>query len=252
MTLFDGRVKIGVCGLRKTCFERFHAVEIQQTFYEPPSLQTLEKWKKYAPENFDFTLKAWQVITHQTNSPTYRRMRTKIPESELSEPGGFKPTKWVMRGLEKTLEATAVLSAKVVVFQCPSSFLPSKENIENLSIFMLKATELKTRLGINPQFAWEPRGNAWDDKTILDICSKFHLIHAVDIFERKPVTDKFFYFRLHGGRKYSHIYTDDELKFLIKEFGKYDCGYCMFNNINMFEDASRLIRMLEKSGLKDQ
>jgi len=252
MTPIAGKVRIGVCRLQKTCFERFHAAEIQQTFYDPPSPQTLEKWKNAAPENFGFTLKAWQVITHQASSPTYRRMRTKIPGSELSDLGGFRPTKWVMLGLEKTLEAAAVLSAKVVVFQCPSSFLPSKENIENLSEFMLRAVELKTRLGINPQFAWEPRGSAWDDKLILDICSRFNLIHAVDIFERKPVTDKYFYFRLHGGRKYSHIYTDDELKLLIKEFGKYDCGYCMFNNINMFEDASRLLQALEEDALKNK
>lgn len=251
MTPLAGKVKIGVCGVQKSCFERYHAAEVQQTFYEPPSPQTLEKWRKTAPSDFDFTLKAWQVITHETRSPTYRRMRTKIPESEQHEPGGFKPTKWVMFGLEKTLEAASILSAKVVVFQCPASFTPTKENIKNLSNFMEKANELKSRLGINPRFAWEPRGKDWDDKTVLDICKKFDLIHAVDIFERKPVTDKFFYFRLHGGYKYLHVYTDDELEFLIKEFEKYDFGYYMFNNMNMFNDALRLIKALKEKGLLD-
>ncbi|KGN41169.1 hypothetical protein N801_08795 [Knoellia aerolata DSM 18566] len=26
------------------------------------------------PADFEFTMKAWQVITHESNSPTYRRM----------------------------------------------------------------------------------------------------------------------------------------------------------------------------------
>jgi uncharacterized protein YecE (DUF72 family) len=35
-------------------------VEVQQTFYQPPRVATLEKWRLDAPANFEFTLEAWQ------------------------------------------------------------------------------------------------------------------------------------------------------------------------------------------------
>lgn len=250
MLSLKNRIKVGVCGIRasqKTFFHRYHASEVQQTFYDPPSVETLRKWRETAGNDFDFTLKAWQIITHEFKSPTYKRMRTKIPQIEQEEVGNFKPTKWVMYGLEKTLEAARILSAKVVVFQCPASFLPTNKNIENLLKFMEKANELKFKAGLDARFAWEPRGEKWTDKIVAEICKKCELIHAVDPFIRKPVTERFFYFRLHGGYKYQHIYRDDEFEVLTKEFQKYEFGYCMFNNMNMLEDALRLIEFINKS-----
>ena len=44
---------------------RFNAVEINVTFYRPPSTAMLERWKKSVPEGFTFVLKASDVITHQ-------------------------------------------------------------------------------------------------------------------------------------------------------------------------------------------
>jgi len=69
-------VKDGCCGFpvgMKKYFENFDVVEVQKTFYKPPSQKTAEKWRKNAPENFEFTIKAWQVITHPPSSPTYRK-----------------------------------------------------------------------------------------------------------------------------------------------------------------------------------
>ncbi|MCX7871676.1 MAG: DUF72 domain-containing protein [Verrucomicrobiae bacterium] len=249
MRLLKESVKIGVCGFpasRKDCFKSFHAVEIQQTFYDMPQVTTLEKWRKNANERFDFTIKAWQIITHESKSPTYKRMKAQIPSSELWQVGSFKPTKWVIRGLEKTMEAAKILSAKAIVFQCPPSFLPTIENIENICKFMEKANELKSKLNLCPVFAWEPRGK-WDDKTIAEICGKFNLIHVVDVFERQSVTEKSFYFRLHGGYGYDHVYSDDELASLINWFDKYETGYCMFNNRQMYNDARRLIALFSES-----
>ena len=44
---------------------RFNAVEINVTFYRPPSTAMLERWKKSVPAGFTFVLKASKVITHQ-------------------------------------------------------------------------------------------------------------------------------------------------------------------------------------------
>ncbi|NIN51751.1 MAG: DUF72 domain-containing protein, partial [Nitrososphaeria archaeon] len=69
-------VKVGCCGFpgsRKGYFNDFNLVEIQQTFYKMPRLETAQRWRQEAPNEFEFTLKAWQLITHPPTSPTYRK-----------------------------------------------------------------------------------------------------------------------------------------------------------------------------------
>ena len=38
-------------------------------FYKPPQVKTLEGWRAEMPEGFEFTLKAWQFITHEAQQP---------------------------------------------------------------------------------------------------------------------------------------------------------------------------------------
>ena len=66
-----------MCGFtigRGTYFRQFRVVEVQQTFYDPPAQTTLARWRDEAPPEFEFAMKAWQVITHLGTSPTYRRL----------------------------------------------------------------------------------------------------------------------------------------------------------------------------------
>src|SRR3954462_15545066 len=70
----------------------FPVVEVQQTFYQPPRVSTLQRWRAAAPDQFEFTLKAWQLITHWPYSPTYRRVTSNLSDYELQECGGFQGT----------------------------------------------------------------------------------------------------------------------------------------------------------------
>jgi uncharacterized protein YecE (DUF72 family) len=54
---------------------RLNSVEIDYTFYRMPNVKTIDAWKTATPENFKFTLKASQQITH--------RERLKIPSDAL-------------------------------------------------------------------------------------------------------------------------------------------------------------------------
>src|SRR5688500_8961819 len=114
---------IGTCGYGKTKRDEytqiFPAVEIQHTFYQPPQIKTLEKWRAEVPADFEFTLKAWQLITHESSSPTFRRLRRKLTEKELDEAGFFKPTEIVKEALETTLACAKALKARTILFQCP-------------------------------------------------------------------------------------------------------------------------------------
>lgn len=63
--------RVGLCGFTINAaeyFATFDTLEVQQTFYEPPSKLTMTRWREQAPAGFVFTIKAWQVITHRSTS----------------------------------------------------------------------------------------------------------------------------------------------------------------------------------------
>ncbi|HDD64840.1 MAG TPA: DUF72 domain-containing protein, partial [Firmicutes bacterium] len=88
-------MKVGCCGFpisQKKYFENFNLVEVQKTFYQIPEEETLIKWRKKAQKEFEFTLKAWQLITHPPSSPTYKRLKIELSDKEKKNYGFFKPT----------------------------------------------------------------------------------------------------------------------------------------------------------------
>jgi uncharacterized protein YecE (DUF72 family) len=107
-------IKVGCCGFpvaRARYFRTFPIVEVQQTFYRPPRTDTLKRWRQEAPEEFAFSLKAWQLITHNPSSPTYRRLKMSLSNGQKAQAGDFRYTDLVRRAWDATLEAAAALRA---------------------------------------------------------------------------------------------------------------------------------------------
>src|SRR5687767_6512711 len=132
------KTKIGTCGFGMAQAEyarTFSCVEVQHTFYEPPRLKTLNRWRTQMPADFEFALKAWQLITHEAKSPTYRRLKRKLSDTEKAEAGSFKATEIVNEAWEATLAAAQALRAKTILFQCPSSFKQTADNIASMEKF---------------------------------------------------------------------------------------------------------------------
>ena len=80
-------VRVGLCGWkvsRSSYVRRFPVVEVQHTFYEPPADAVLARWRTRVPASFEFTIKAWQVVTHESNSPTYGRLKHPLPEARVA------------------------------------------------------------------------------------------------------------------------------------------------------------------------
>jgi uncharacterized protein YecE (DUF72 family) len=230
------KLKIGTCGFRsnKTEYSKIlPAVEIQHTFYQPPQIKTLERWRAAMPDEFEFVIKAWQLITHEAKSPTYRRLKKKLTETEKQEAGSFKPTEIVGEAWETTSQCAAALKAKTILFQCPASFEQTTENIENLEKFF---SSIKRDKMI---FAWEPRGD-WNPNIIKSICANLDLWHTVDPFENKSLTPGKIYYRLHGRTGWRYKYEENELEELAEMLPKSKTSYVFFNNIYMTEDALTL------------
>lgn len=232
--------KIGTCGFGLAQLEyarTFSTVEIQHTFYQPPQLTTLERWRRQAPADFEFTIKAWQLITHDAKSPTYRRLKRKLSDGEREEAGYFRNTAIVKDAWETTLACAQALRAKTILFQCPASFRQTDENITNLEKFF----DSIDRQDLN--LCWEPRGD-WDDAVVKSICSRNQLWHVVDPFVSKTVTPENCYFRLHGRNGWRYQYENGELQELAAALPEAKQCYVFFNNSSMTQDALRFCHLL--------
>lgn len=226
-------LKIGCCGFgmaRARYHARFRVVEVQQTFYQPPRQQTLARWRAAAPPGFEFTVKAWQPITHPATSPTWRRLREPLGRPE--EAGFFRPSAPVRAAWERTRAAARLLEASVVLFQCPARFTPEETHIADLRRFF----RMLDRGGL--RLAWEPRG-AWPDALVAELCGELGLIHCVNPLTRRTVTGGTAYFRLHGITGYRYRHGDDDVRRLLSLCSGFDEAYCLFNNMSMAEDAAR-------------
>jgi uncharacterized protein YecE (DUF72 family) len=149
------QVFVGCCGwqqARARYFAEFPVVELQDTFYQPPSLELAQKWRREAPADFRFSLKAWQLITHPASSPTYRRLKEPMARDQLQACGFFRRTDEVAAAWQRTLAVARTLQAEAIVFKCPASFTETQENLANLEAFF-RTAEREQHI-----FAWEPRG----------------------------------------------------------------------------------------------
>jgi uncharacterized protein YecE (DUF72 family) len=237
-------VQIGTCGFGRTkeeYVERLKCVEIQHTFYQPPMIKTLEGWRAQVPPDFEFTLKAWQLITHDAKSPTYKRLKKKTAVEELAEAGYFRPTAIVKEAWETIRACAEALKAKTILFQCPASLKPTEDNIENIKKFFSGID----RGALN--FCWEPRGKEWIDKIVRDICDEFDLWHTVDPFVRNTVTPEKCYFRLHGRGGWRYKYEDGEMEELASMLPKKNKSYVFFNNREMLDDAVRFEKIVQET-----
>jgi uncharacterized protein YecE (DUF72 family) len=232
------QIKVGCCGFvvsQPEYFRLLKLIEIQTTFYQMPKLKTAEKWRESAPEGFEFTMKAWQLITHKPTSPTYRRLRDKIDPTKSNNYGRFRMTPEVMAAWGRTAMFAGALGVSIVVFQCPASFGPSEQHVSNMREFFSRID----RHGL--RFAWEPRG-LWPETLVRDLCEELNLTHCVDPFKNKWMSGDSRYFRLHGITGFAYQYTDSDLEQL-DGWAQEKPTYLLFNNNWMKDDA---LRMMER------
>jgi uncharacterized protein YecE (DUF72 family) len=234
-------VKVGLCGFTMSTREYPHSfgvVEVQQTFYQPPAPATMLCWKQSLPPGFEFTLKAWQLVTHAATSSTYRRLRRPLTEDERAGLGGFRASAIVDEGWATSVACARLLGATAILFQCPASFRPTDENVARLRGFFARITRPP---GV--RLLWEPRG-PWPAALLTELCGELDLVHVVDPFVDRAVTSAPTYYRLHGITGSRHVYSDDELARLLAMVPARGETYVMFNNIPRVSDARRFLRLL--------
>jgi uncharacterized protein YecE (DUF72 family) len=236
-------IKVGLCGFTMSALrypQYFPVVEVQQTFYQPPSVEVINRWRAQMPGAFEFTVKAWMLITHLAKSPTYRRLRRPLSPQEAAEAGAFRESDIVDEGWRVSLDAARRLRATKMLFQTPASFKPTAENLANMRRFF---TRIERPVGMRMMF--EPRGPAWTSEIVKPLVGDLDLVHVVDPFVGPTVSRDLVYYRLHGVTGTRHVYTNDELQKLVEMTP--DGAYVMFNNIPRVGDAERFKLMLTSS-----
>ena len=230
--------------------QKFSLTETQSTFYRLPMTKTAERWRAEAPRNFEFTVKAWQAISHLPSSPTWRRSGIEVTEAIKDKYGWLRPTRENLEAWRRTKEICDALEAKICLIQCPPNFRCTPENIANVRKFFGKIDRGKLEL------AWEPRGD-WKEHPdeVKGLCDELDLIHVVDLMRYQPLSEHpIAYVRLHGLNPreydYSYKYSSNELKQLAKKAKALSKKnreiYLLFNNFFMYDNAAELMKILRK------
>ena len=233
-------MRVGLCGwtiAQAAYVRRFRLLEVQHTFYEPPADAVLERWRAQVPPDFEFTIKAWQYVTHESGSPTYRRLSRPLPPEHRGQVGAFRATPPVVLAWERTLACARVLRAGAVLLQCPRSFRPTADNVARMRAFLAAVERPAGRL------LWEPRGD-WPTALLTDLCAELDLVHVVDPMQTETVTPEQTYYRLHGTSGMRHVHTDEELRRLRDLVDGRPAPYVLFNNLPRAADAERFLALL--------
>jgi uncharacterized protein YecE (DUF72 family) len=234
-------IRVGCCGFpvaRETYFRGFSAVELNEPFYNLPLPETARRWREEAPGGFVFSLKVWQLVTHPASSPTYRRLRGRLP-GRPGHYGNFQDTGEVREAFARVEAVAAELRPSFLLFQTPASMHAGPGTLRNLYRFFKSARRGDSR------FVWEPRGD-WDGSLVDRICSDLGLIRGGDPL-RPGAPAPMAYCRLHGayagGRPdYGHRFSDAELGGLLRKCGS-GPAFVFFNNHAMWDDARRFQEM---------
>ena len=248
----SGKVLVGPCGFpeaRARLFRDFRILEVQEGFYRPLRPERAARWRAEAPEGFVFTLKAWQLLTHEPSSPTYRRLGRPLSAAERRLAGGLRWNAVTRRAWSATLETARALGAAAVLLQLPPRFDPSPAHLRRLRRFCEAAERDGRRLAL------EPRHPDWTDALLRRLAQELALTVAVDPFLRPPPAPGLRYFRLHGlpAYRYGHRYSDEELRRLAGMLRGPWPHWVLFNNLAMAADARRFQRLLlEGEGAQEE
>ncbi len=252
------KVFVGCCGFprsRRIYFTKYKLVELQNTFYSLPSETWIKNLLKDTPSDAIITIKAWQVITHPHNSPTWKKIKEK-PLGALENYGYLKPTRENYSAWDKVLDIAIKVRAKVIVLQTPASLPYNDESKKWIKEF------LKNIRSITPRdivIGWEPRG-LWSREEAREILGSIleetSVTHVVDLLKIEPVyIEEILYSRLHGlgGKEvnYRYKYTENDLNILANKILelKFNKVYVLFNNIYMFDDGLKFKEIAANKGL---
>ena len=204
----------------KAYSEHFNFVEVNHTFYENPDSRMVERWRRTVPEDFVFTVRCHQELTHRV---------------------GLKPVDQAYTVFSKMIGTCKMLDAPVLHLLTPSSYVFNDEKIGQTRDF-LSSVSLK---GVH--LAWEVRSTV--SEKLISLMKDFNIVHSVDLsIETPKVESEVIYTRLFGrGEHNIYQFTDDEMEQIDKKVRDIDAKRAVitWHGVRMTSDAARFKKYKE-------
>jgi uncharacterized protein YecE (DUF72 family) len=168
----------------KVYSEIFNFVEVNYTFYEYPDVRLVQSWRKTVPNNFTFSVKCHQDLTHNI---------------------GLVPTDQAYEIFNQMQRYCYILGSPFLVLETPARYLVTKENATDAHDFFSSLQTAGLRL------VWEYRAPI--TQTVIDMMQNFGIVQCVDLSKQSPSYNlDVTYSRLFGkGQHNIYQFTDVEL-----------------------------------------
>ncbi|OHB54655.1 MAG: hypothetical protein A2173_06075 [Planctomycetes bacterium RBG_13_44_8b] len=187
--------------------QHFDTVELNNTFYHQPKLQTFKNWQKQAPKDFLFTVKANRFITH------------------------IKRLKDVQEPLQRFFTGALLLKKNLgpILYQLPPSMHKDLERLEDFIQLLPKKHAV----------IFEFRHNSWFSDDTYKLLNKYGAIFCthdlIGVPTPRVITGRIIYIRFHGPTgRYQGNYTKAMLKnwanWIKEHINNVHSVYAYFNN----------------------
>jgi uncharacterized protein YecE (DUF72 family) len=199
-------------------FKEYLFVEVQETHLAVPGPGTLRRWRREAPEGFEFALLGPRQIGQE----------------------GFREGKVIETALKQLSEVAAELDASTAVFVAPLDFTASRANRSALRDFLTGVREQFGRIVFDAGPAWDPdeADNLAEETRTLAV--RDPLVHGLS--KRDAA-----YYRLPGPAGHKSRYEDPAIEKLaeIADTGRDQDATYVFTNVDMFADAKRFKKLMK-------
>jgi uncharacterized protein YecE (DUF72 family) len=193
-------------------FKEYLFVEVQETHLAVPGPGTLRRWRREAPEGFEFALLGPRQVGQE----------------------GFREGKVIETALKQLGEVAAELDATTAVFVAPPDFTASRANRSALKEFLTSVREQFDRVVFEVGPPWNP-----DDAD--GLAEETRTLSARDPLTQGLSKRSVAYYRLPGPAGHKSRYEDPAIEKLGEICGEapaQEATY-VFTNVDMFADAKR-------------
>ncbi len=200
-------------------FREFGFVEVQETHIGTPGPGTIRRWRREAPEGFQFALLGPREIGQE----------------------GFREGKVVETALKMLSSVAAELEASTAVFVAPPEFTPTRPNRAALETFLAGARKRFERVIFEP-------AQGWDLDEAEALAAEAGALAARDPLGQGISQRPTAYYRLPGPAGHKSRYEDPAIERLA-EIGKSATHHkeatYVFTNVDMFADAKRFKKSMK-------
>lgn len=198
-------------------FREYEFVEVQETHRAVPGPGTIRRWRREAPDGFEFALLGPREIAQES----------------------FRAGKVIETALNTLEGVREELSAQLAIFLAPTDFPNTRSNKAALRDFL---TLVRTRF----ETVVFDAGSAWDPDAADELAEDTQTLAVRDPLQHGVSRRDSAYYRLPGPAGHKSRYEDPAIERLaeIARDADHQSAHYVFTNVDMFADGRRFKRAI--------